>query len=431
MTTFTTMTSLGVFRTFLSSFIIGPLNWLLSCLRPLLNPFIGERSIATPMNPSSTTEMMSTTARRLRRRQWPQSTGSAGTSIASFPTPSSPDSPYKPAILDVIKLRHYLLKASDYTIPIQLIDEIVDYAEYWPHVSATKTHPLIARGATAHSDVLVIRTPPICSLATHNSHLDALGLPEPRLLRPARKVVFTIRSHDQGWSGEPRETRGTYKSSYTWFDAQIDKQFRPIPHNAPLSRVPWELSSTLFLEKWPGHRHQVDDAEAAAQAAASEDAGSATETRSEASIPQETAAEPSEEELRSQQQRERAENAESAEGVEGAGGPEGAEGADERTDARVFSHTYLQNHSYEVQYNVQARSQTKEHHFEWSWTDDTPAEGPGAEALAAVGRGKSTGDGRFVRELRLGDCVSLWAKARHPQWANHVEGAKLEIYFAV
>ncbi len=35
---------------------------------------------------------------------------------------------------------------------------------------------------------------------------------------PCRKIVFTIKSHDQGWGGG-RENRGTYKGSYSWFDA--------------------------------------------------------------------------------------------------------------------------------------------------------------------------------------------------------------------
>ncbi len=35
---------------------------------------------------------------------------------------------------------------------------------------------------------------------------------------PCRKIVFKIKSHDQGWGGN-REHKGTYKGSYTWFEA--------------------------------------------------------------------------------------------------------------------------------------------------------------------------------------------------------------------
>jgi hypothetical protein len=39
---------------------------------------------------------------------------------------------------------------------------------------------------------------------------------------PCRKIVFTIRSHDQGWGGDP-QNKGTYKGSYTWFDAGLER----------------------------------------------------------------------------------------------------------------------------------------------------------------------------------------------------------------
>jgi hypothetical protein len=39
----------------------------------------------------------------------------------------------------------------------------------------------------------------------------------PRTKHPVRKIVFTIKSHDQGWGGEHFENRD-YEGSYTWFD---------------------------------------------------------------------------------------------------------------------------------------------------------------------------------------------------------------------
>lgn len=265
--------------------------------------------------------------------------------------------------------------------------------------------------------MLVIRTPPICALATFGSSDDRLGLPEPIRLHPARKIVFRIRSHDQGWSGEPPETKGTYRNSFTWFDAQIDKQFRPIPHGQPLSRVPWELSSTRFLEAWPGHRHQVDSEEE--EEGEGEEAEETEETEEAENADADGQVAPSE-------------SGPGSAPETGAAGSEGASAGDaERTEPRLFSAAYLTEHRYEAQYNVQSQSQMTEHVFEWRWTDDTPAEGPGGDALAAVGRGRATGDGRFVRELRLGDCVSLWARARYPAWRNHVETASVEVYFAL
>src|SRR6478735_2823695 len=46
--------------------------------------------------------------------------------------------------------------------------------------------------------------------------------PTPKLQYPVRKVVFTIRSKDQGWSSDT-ENRHTYNGSWTWFEAGLEK----------------------------------------------------------------------------------------------------------------------------------------------------------------------------------------------------------------
>lgn len=83
----------------------------------------------------------------------------------------------------------------------------------------------------------------------------------------------------------------------------------------------------------------------------------------------------------------------------------------------------------------------KEHHVVWSYTDDIiyPNSDDSDESidirvvsqLEDCGRGKATGDGEFVRNLKLGDIVTVWAKARFPGWANHVESVKVDVYWAV
>jgi hypothetical protein len=52
-------------------------------------------------------------------------------------------------------------------------------------------------------------------------------------------------------------------------------------------------------------------------------------------------------------------------------------------------------------------------------------------ALEEQGRGRDTGTGEFVRNLKLGDVVTVWAKARFPQWVNVVEQVKIDVYWAV
>jgi hypothetical protein len=73
----------------------------------------------------------------------------------------------------------------------------------------------------------------------------------------------------------------------------------------------------------------------------------------------------------------------------------------------------------------------EEHVIEWSWTDDIHPESPEAEKLTEEGRGKETGTGEFVRNLQLGDVITVWGKARFPGWSNHVNGVTVDIYWAV
>lgn len=50
----------------------------------------------------------------------------------------------------------------------------------------------------------------------------ATGSPDEFLEHPCRKIVFSMRSRDQGWSGD-RANHGTYKASWTWFDAGLER----------------------------------------------------------------------------------------------------------------------------------------------------------------------------------------------------------------
>ena len=221
------------------SFFHDSITWLLNTLfglvRPFFNPFIGDRPLITS-NGSGNSFTMEPRARLLPRRgpmrggifrSWNSpSTTSQGEEEDDDVINEPPRSEeWQPAIVDVLKMRNILVKASMNGLPLELINTIFDYAEYWPHVSASKRKPIVARGNSSHQDVLIIRTPPICALATAGCEDDSLGLPEPTLLHPVRKVVFRLRSHDQGYSSEAQDTRGTYQASYTWFDTEIDKEF--------------------------------------------------------------------------------------------------------------------------------------------------------------------------------------------------------------
>ena len=60
------------------------------------------------------------------------------------------------------------------------------------------------------------------------------------------------------------------------------------------------------------------------------------------------------------------------------------------------------------------------------WTDDWDE-----DSLEEEGRGPQTGNGEFVRSLKLGDIVSIWGKARFRGWVNHVQKVKVDLYWAV
>jgi hypothetical protein len=68
----------------------------------------------------------------------------------------------------------------------------------------------------------------------------------------------------------------------------------------------------------------------------------------------------------------------------------------------------------------------------WSHTDNIR---PGTEAAVKLGtdegRGEETGDGWFVRDLKMGDVVTVWAKTRFAGWANKIEKVKIDVYWAV
>jgi len=101
------------------------------------------------------------------------------------------------------------------------------------------------------------------------------------------------------------------------------------------------------------------------------------------------------------------------------------------TDELAHNHALLAPDHVEIQRNVKADREVKQHRVVWSRTDDIDPESDEAQQLAEIGRGKATGSGRLVRELKLGDIVTVWAKARFPGWVNHVHRAKVDVYWAV
>lgn len=183
------------------------------------------------------------------------------------------------------------------------------------------------------------------------------------LAHPCRRIVFTIRSRDQGWGGQWGD-RGTYNGSWTWFEVGLERWCK----NSPSTQQEQQQDQKQQLPSL-----SVDDLCTV--------------------IPQ----------------------------------------VQEQNGEATFVHPLLPSPDLKIQGNVTADNEVREHQVVWSYTDDIDPERDieAAQRLGEQGRGRATGTGNFVRDLRLGDVVTMWAKARFPGWANHCEYVRMDVYYAV
>ena len=94
----------------------------------------------------------------------------------------------------------------------ELVPSVLDHAEYWIKSSSQR----IERATVTQRSP---RHPPSQEQAgLHYLSSEPIGIEGLSGLHPVRKVRFTIRSKDQGWS-DYRDLHGTYQSSWTWFEA--------------------------------------------------------------------------------------------------------------------------------------------------------------------------------------------------------------------
>lgn len=84
-----------------------------------------------------------------------------------------------------------------------------------------------------------------------------------------------------------------------------------------------------------------------------------------------------------------------------------------------------------VQKNIVAKRQTTHHIVTWTDLDDVKEGSPEAIAAENRGQGWKSYDGSFVRDLQVGDCITLWMKARYPGWSNEAVKAKITVFWAV
>ncbi|KAJ7167865.1 hypothetical protein C8R46DRAFT_996065 [Mycena filopes] len=119
--------------------------------------------------------------------------------------PASPDGSFSPSVKDLLAARDALLCI----LPLELVYILLHLAEYWVHDTTERAeYHNIHNPSTHNASVCYLLTSPIRRLDADTERLKIM------------RVVFKTVSHDQGWGGEDG-TQGSYRQSYTWFEAAI------------------------------------------------------------------------------------------------------------------------------------------------------------------------------------------------------------------
>ncbi|KAF7899710.1 hypothetical protein EAF00_004046 [Botryotinia globosa] len=342
---------------------------------------------------------------------------------------------YQPSLEDVLTVKNILFTLRpESPLPLELIDAIIDLSEYWPHTTTTglffpgqeegdqnvniSTQEVTIRAGGPLENKFLLRTLPIGYLPSQANNNDSSleihsedqwkfskqipkPLPKDREIpedateevfnewaersqirgeHPCKKIVFHLRSHDQGWGGV-RADKGTYRGSYTWFDVGLERTYATRKEHIPES---------------PSFRLSSSDSDI--QASTNEiKCGTQTifpDVQDNPSYDRENDANPA------------------------------------TKYPQMFVHTLNPDNKI-LQRNKTATRTFEDHKIIWRSNDDIHPESPEADELEAQGRGRETANGEFVRNLKIGDVVTLWAKARFPGWANTVQDVSMDVYYAV
>ncbi|KAI2611832.1 hypothetical protein GGR54DRAFT_616928 [Hypoxylon sp. NC1633] len=312
------------------------------------------------------------------------------------PTPPPNASPtmtnlYEIGPEDILEVKDILSKTGN--LPPELVDIILDRAEYWACATTIVDYSNQPRGRLSvpdsSEDQFLLRTEPL-GLTKWSPSSQALWRdePAPKLLQeeypksrfeelvegprftlehPFRKVVFDIVSCDQGYSNYGGDS-DTYRNSWTWFDAGLE---RFDMNNQCPPECPDRQKS--------GTSNDVSDIPTCAIRSIWPQAGPVSQR----------------------------------------------EGADMQL-LHELHHT--ENHL--IQRNKHADRNMQNHHVEWYWNDDIDPKSLEAETLSEMGRGTATANGEFVRNLKLGDMITVWGRARFPGWKNHIQRVQVKVYWA-
>ncbi|EIW75423.1 hypothetical protein CONPUDRAFT_131665 [Coniophora puteana RWD-64-598 SS2] len=124
-------------------------------------------------------------------------------------------------------------------LPVELIDIILDEADYWSHSRVEASMCRKDYGLDDGTDYgeIFLFTMPLAHPDTVD-HQVASKISIKRGEHPCRRIVFELHSRDKGWSDYP-EQHGTYDRTRSWFDVSIDDPhgfifaFGLLPPSAP------------------------------------------------------------------------------------------------------------------------------------------------------------------------------------------------------
>jgi hypothetical protein len=95
-----------------------------------------------------------------------------------------------------------------------------------------------------------------------------------------------------------------------------------------------------------------------------------------------------------------------------------------------YDHSFAQTET-RLQSNRTANREVKEHVITWTSSDCIHPMSPEGDRLEAEGRARWTANGDFVRNLKVGNIITVWARCRFLGWTNAVEEVKIDVYWVV
>jgi len=319
---------------------------------------------------------------------------------------------HAPNVADVLRVKQLIFQKSG--LPLELVDAIIDYAEYWPCTTIPMMHAPVKVQAGRNQNQLILRSFPLGYAPNQTSpsyrivsrsaeDLDAYTSMSPlpwlekrevpndateevlrywlseslcRSEHPCKKIVFNFKSHDQGWGGDA-DCQGTYRGAFSWFDVGLERfsatrDANPVP---------------------PPKRGNVNPLRICIEDSEEKPITCILRTIIPVTVPT------SPSDL-------------------------------DNSDLGQLYHPLCPDAN-ALQKNRTATRQTHEYTITWSASDNVSPDSPEADALEAQGRGRDTISGNFVRSLVPGDVITVWAKARFAGWSNHIESMKMDVYWAI